>query len=158
MNGNFFSDYEWHPWAKLWRIPVLGELVMAAVTETAYARSMAQSGPGISPEQARAAAKMVTPAAKRMALRHYRALDSANFRGWEDRLRELTAHVPTHRLLGRPRPVYCAGLRRALWRAGGIPLRRLWPLAAARSARGTRRAPGAFFAPGARDGCPALGR
>src|SRR5215207_9571817 len=94
MNGNFFSDYEWHPWAKLWRIPVLGELVMSAVTESAYARSMAQAGPGISTEQARAAAKMVTPAAKRMALRHYRALDSANFRGWEDRLRQLTAHVP----------------------------------------------------------------
>jgi pimeloyl-ACP methyl ester carboxylesterase len=95
MNGNFFSDYEWHPWAKLWRIPVLGELVMAVVTESAYAKSMAQSGPGISPDQARAAAKMVTPAAKRMALRHYRALDAANFRGWEDRLRELTTHVPT---------------------------------------------------------------
>jgi pimeloyl-ACP methyl ester carboxylesterase len=30
-----------------------------------------------------------------MSLRHYRALDAANFRGWEDRLRELTAHVPT---------------------------------------------------------------
>jgi pimeloyl-ACP methyl ester carboxylesterase len=95
LNGNFFSDYEWHPWAKLWRIPVLGELVMSAVTESAYARSMAQAGPGVSAEQARAAAKLVTPAAKRMALRHYRALDSANFRGWEDRLRELTAHVPT---------------------------------------------------------------
>ena len=95
MNGNFFSDYEWHPWAKLWRIPVLGELVMSVVTESAYARSMSQSGPGISAEQARAAAKLVTPAAKRMALRHYRALDAANFRGWEDRLRELTARVPT---------------------------------------------------------------
>jgi pimeloyl-ACP methyl ester carboxylesterase len=95
MNGNFFSDYEWHPWAKLWRIRVLGELVMAAVTETAYAQSMPKSGPGISAEQARAAAKLVTPAAKRMALRHYRALDAAKFRGWEDRLRELTAQVPT---------------------------------------------------------------
>jgi pimeloyl-ACP methyl ester carboxylesterase len=95
LNGNFFSDYEWHPWAKLWRIPVLGELVMSMVTQSAYARSMMQSGPGVSAEQARAAAKLVTPAAKRMALRHYRALDSANFRGWEDRLRELTARVPT---------------------------------------------------------------
>src|SRR5215207_2797256 len=94
MNGNFFSDYEWHPWAKLWRIPVLGELVMAMVTESAYAQSIAKSAPGISPAQARAAAKLVTPAAKRMSLRHYRALDAANFRGWEDRLRELTAHVP----------------------------------------------------------------
>lgn len=95
LNGNFFSDYEWHPWAKIWRIPVLGELVMTIVNETNYARSMAQSGPGVSPEQARAAAKMVTPSAKRMSLRHYRALDSANFRGWEDRLHELTARIPT---------------------------------------------------------------
>jgi pimeloyl-ACP methyl ester carboxylesterase len=95
LNGNFFSDYEWHPWAKLWRIPILGELILGMVNESTYARAMPQSGPGITPEQARAAAKLVTPAAKRMSLRHYRALDSANFRGWEDRLRELTARVPT---------------------------------------------------------------
>jgi haloalkane dehalogenase len=95
LNSNFFSDYEWHPWAKLWRIPLLGDLVMAGVTETAFARQLARTAPHISPEQARAAARLVTPAAKRMALRHYRALDSANFRGWEDRLRELTAQKPT---------------------------------------------------------------
>jgi pimeloyl-ACP methyl ester carboxylesterase len=95
FNSNFFSDYEWHPWAKLWRIPLLGDLVMAGVTETAFARQLTRTAPHISPEQARAAARLVTPAAKRMALRHYRALDSANFRGWEDRLRELTAKVPT---------------------------------------------------------------
>jgi pimeloyl-ACP methyl ester carboxylesterase len=95
FNSNFFSDYEWHPWAKLWRTPLLGDLVMAGVTETAFARQLTKTAPHISPEQARAAARLVTPAAKRMALRHYRALDSANFRGWEDRLRELTAKVPT---------------------------------------------------------------
>ena len=95
LNSNFFSDYRWHPWARLWRIPLLGELVLSAVGEPTYARIMRQSSPAISEEQARAAAKLVTPAAKRMALRHYRALDSANFRGWEDRLRELTARVPT---------------------------------------------------------------
>jgi pimeloyl-ACP methyl ester carboxylesterase len=96
LNGNFFSDYEWHSWAKLWRIPVLGELGMSALlNESNFASALIKAAPSISPEQARAAAKLVTPAAKRMALRHYRALDSANFRGWEDRLRELTARVPT---------------------------------------------------------------
>ena len=95
LNSNFFSDYDWHPWAKLWRTPVLGDIVMAGVTQTAYARQMPRTAPHISPEQAQAAARLVTPAAKRMALRHYRALDSANFRGWEDRLLELTAKVPT---------------------------------------------------------------
>jgi pimeloyl-ACP methyl ester carboxylesterase len=94
LNSNFFSDYQWHPWARLWRIPVLGEVLMSGVKESNYTRALLKAAPGITPEQARAAARMVTPAAKRMALRHYRALDSANFCGWEDRLRELTAKVP----------------------------------------------------------------
>jgi len=95
LNSNFFSDYQWHPWARLWRTPLLGELVMAGVRESNFASAIAKAAPRISPEQARAAARLVTPAAKRMALRHYRALDSANFRGWEDRLLALTAQVPT---------------------------------------------------------------
>jgi pimeloyl-ACP methyl ester carboxylesterase len=95
LNSNFFSDYRWHPWARLWRIPILGEAVMATVNESLFARTLTRAAPKISAEQARAAARLVTPAAKRMSLRHYRALDSVKFRGWEDRLRELTARVPT---------------------------------------------------------------
>jgi pimeloyl-ACP methyl ester carboxylesterase len=68
---------------------------MAGINEANFARSLTQNSPRISPEQARAAARLVTPEAKRMALRHYRALDSAVFHGWEDRLRELTAQIPT---------------------------------------------------------------
>ena len=95
LNSNFFSDYDWHPWAKVWRIPLLGELVLAGVNESIFARQMIRTAPHISAEQARSAGRLVTPAAKRMSLRHYRALDSGNFRGWEERLRELTARVPT---------------------------------------------------------------
>jgi pimeloyl-ACP methyl ester carboxylesterase len=95
LNANFFSDYKWHPFARLWRIPVIGELVMAGLTESAFARAMVNGAPQIPLEKAREAARMVTPAAKRMALRHYRALDSSVFLGWEDRLRDLTSRVPT---------------------------------------------------------------
>ncbi len=95
LNANFFSDYQWHRWARIFRIPVLGEIAMSAVTESSFVRALVQAAPQISIEQARQAARLVTPAAKRMALRHYRALDSANFRGWEDRLRDLTSKVPT---------------------------------------------------------------
>ena len=95
LNANFFSDYQWHRWARIFRIPVLGEIAMSAVSESSFARALVQAAPQISIEQARESARLVTPAAKRMALRHYRALDSANFRGWEDRLRDLTSKVPT---------------------------------------------------------------
>src|SRR4029078_11195722 len=96
---------------------------------------------------------MIAPAAKRMALRHYRALDSANFRGWEDRLRELTARVPTLVARGEKDPHVAASwaeavgaqqgsvrarvLGRAVRRPGGLSLRGVQPLA---SARGPRRA------------------
>jgi pimeloyl-ACP methyl ester carboxylesterase len=105
LNSNFFSDYKWHPFARLWRIPVVGEIVMAGLTESNFARAMVNGAPQIPLEQAREAARLVTPAAKRMALRHYRALDSAVFRGWEDRLRELTSHVPTLVCWGDQDPV-----------------------------------------------------
>jgi len=94
FNSNFFSDYQWHSWARVWRTPLLGELIMTSVNAATFARAMRKAAPRVSAEQAQAAGDRLTPAAKRMALRHYRALDSANFRGWEDRLRELTAQVP----------------------------------------------------------------
>ena len=105
LNANFFSDYTWHPFARLWRIPVVGELVMAGLTESNFARAMVSSAPQIPLEKAREAARLLTPAAKRMALRHYRALDSSVFRGWEDRLRELTSQVPTIVCWGDQDPV-----------------------------------------------------
>lgn len=105
LNANFFSDYKWHPFARLWRIPVIGELVMAGLTESGFARAMVNGAPQIPLEQAREAAGLVTPAAKRMALRHYRALDSSVFRGWEDRLRDLTSRVPTMVCWGDQDPV-----------------------------------------------------
>lgn len=109
LNSNFFSDYRWHPWARLWRTPILGDLVMRGVTEKAFASALVKAAPHLSPEQARAAARLVTPAAKRMALRHYRALDSAGFRGWEDRLLALTARVPTLVCWGDQDPYVPAG-------------------------------------------------
>lgn len=95
FNANFFADYEWHSWAKIWRTPVLGELLTLALNAKTFAQAMVQNAPQVSLEAALAAGKLITPAAKRMALRHYRALNSEGFRGWEDRLRELTARVPT---------------------------------------------------------------
>ena len=104
MNANFFSDYKWHSWAKVWRTPVLGEMIISAVNESTFAKGLMQAAPQLTAEQAREAARLVTPPAKRMALRHYRALDSANFRGWEDRLHELTSKVPTIVLWGDQDP------------------------------------------------------
>lgn len=95
MNANFFSDYQWHGWAKVWRTPILGELMLKALSPKSFASAMLKSAPKLDPALARAAGEMLTPAAGRMALKHYRSLDPASFRGWQEKLWELTARVPT---------------------------------------------------------------
>lgn len=100
LNSNFFSDYQWHQLARMLRVPILGEMLLSMLSERSYVSNMVKSAPAITPEVARAAYRLITPAAKRISLKLYRATESANFRGWEDRLRELTARVPTIVLWG----------------------------------------------------------
>jgi len=109
LNSNFFSDYQWHQVARMLRVPLLGEALLGMLTERGYVSNMVKAAPRIAPEVARAAYRLVTPAAKRMTLKLYRATESANFRGWEDRLRELVARVPTIVLWGDRDPYIAPG-------------------------------------------------
>lgn len=93
-NSNFFSDYRWHRIARLFRMPLVGELLMALTNDKALARTLRADAPGLSEAHIRRAAARYGPAAKRMALRLYRAGDPAQFRGWEERLPGLAARVP----------------------------------------------------------------
>jgi pimeloyl-ACP methyl ester carboxylesterase len=108
-NTNFFSDYRWHSAARLLRTPLLGELTMALTNAGTLTRALRQAAPRLPAEHIRRAAALYTPAAKRMALRLYRAGDPRQFVGWEDRLLELTGRVPTCVLWGDQDPFAPAG-------------------------------------------------
>jgi pimeloyl-ACP methyl ester carboxylesterase len=103
-NTSFFSDYKWHWAARLWRTPVLGEMAMAATSEGALARTLKGAAPKLSDDQLKSTAHLYTPAAKKMALRLYRAADPAGFKAWESGLRSLTSNVPTMVLWGDKDP------------------------------------------------------
>jgi pimeloyl-ACP methyl ester carboxylesterase len=100
MNTMFFSDYEWHYWAKIWRTPVFGELSMMTMTWPVFHASLRKGSPALSEEHIRETYSLLSPETKKMVLQLYRATTPANFRGWEEKLLELTRRVPTCVLWG----------------------------------------------------------
>jgi len=94
LNTAFFSDRRWHFFARILRTPLLGELAMALMNRRGFKKEMRRSAPGLDDAEIDAVYAGITPAAKRMALTIYRAMDADVFCGWEDELRRLTARVP----------------------------------------------------------------
>lgn len=105
-NTAFFSTYQWHSNARLFRTPLLGELVMALTNPRLFARSMRQGGAPHTDAQLHEiyTYALSKPAVRRMILSLYRRTNPADFLGWEDELRALTARVPTCMLWGDKDP------------------------------------------------------
>ena len=104
--SNFSSRYRWHGTARLFRIPLLGEVMMATVTLPAYEKTMRHNAPLVSPEYVREsyALSLAKPETRRMMLKLYRSVNPRDFIEREDRLQNLTTHVPTLVLWGDKDP------------------------------------------------------
>jgi haloalkane dehalogenase len=89
FNHNFFPDYRWHFWGRVWRRRVLGEIAMAVATRPLFVNQMRKGSPGITPELASAAYDAFHRDARRMVLRCYRAANPERLRGWDERLQSL---------------------------------------------------------------------
>lgn len=95
MNTNFFSDYRWHPLARILRTPLIGDLGLAFFNEAQYARQLQRDAPKVPASHIHRTMELYSPAAKKMTLRLYRSTDAESFAGWEDELLALTQRVPT---------------------------------------------------------------
>ncbi len=104
--SNFSSRYRWHGTARLFRMPLLGELSMATLTLPTYEKTMHRNAPLLSSEYVRAsyALSLAKPETRRMILKLYRGVNPQDFIEREDRLHTLTAHVPTLVLWGDKDP------------------------------------------------------
>jgi pimeloyl-ACP methyl ester carboxylesterase len=91
MNTVFASEYRWHLFGRLWRMPIIGELVQALTTRSGFTRELLRASRKLTREQILRTYDLITPSVKRMMLRWYRAADPRNFAGWEDRLRSVLA-------------------------------------------------------------------
>jgi pimeloyl-ACP methyl ester carboxylesterase len=104
--SNFSSAYRWHRDAQMLRTPLLGEVGMMLMTRSMSEKMMQRNAPGVSQDYVRQeyALSLSKSATRRMMLRLYRGINPQDFVGWEERLAELTTHVPTHVLWGDKDP------------------------------------------------------
>jgi pimeloyl-ACP methyl ester carboxylesterase len=100
FNTNFFPDYRWHFWARVWRTRVLGEIAMAIAIRPLFVRELKRGSPQMTTAHARAAHAEFGRDAKRMALRWYRAMDPEVLEGWDTRFLAATATTPKQVLWG----------------------------------------------------------
>jgi pimeloyl-ACP methyl ester carboxylesterase len=100
FNCNFFPDYRWHFWARVWRTRVLGEIAMAIANRPLFVREMKRGSPKMTTEYARHAYADFGRATRRMVLRWYRAADPRALEGWDTRLLAATANTPKQVLWG----------------------------------------------------------
>jgi pimeloyl-ACP methyl ester carboxylesterase len=105
--SNFSSRYRWHGAARLLRIPLLGEALMAMATLSLQEKMMRQNAPLVSPEYVREAyaLSLAKPETRRMMLKLYRSVNPRDFVGREERLHMLTTHVPMLVLWGTKIPL-----------------------------------------------------
>jgi pimeloyl-ACP methyl ester carboxylesterase len=100
IDTTFFADFRWHAWARVWRTPVLGELSMMTMNRWTFERELRRGSRKLSAVHIRRTYALVTPRTKRMVLELYRATNPENFAGWEERMLEITARVPSLVLWG----------------------------------------------------------
>jgi pimeloyl-ACP methyl ester carboxylesterase len=100
LNTNFFPDYRWHFWARVWRTPVLGELAMAIANRPLFVREMRRGSPRIPRDYAVEAYRDFGRSTRRHVLRWYRAMDPEVHSGWDERLLAATAELPKQVLWG----------------------------------------------------------
>lgn len=100
FNTNFFSDYRWHFWARVWRTRVLGEFAMAITNRPLFVRELRRGSPRMPRDYAVHAYQELTRSTKRMILRWYRAMDSKVYTGWDERMLAATANIPKQVLWG----------------------------------------------------------
>jgi pimeloyl-ACP methyl ester carboxylesterase len=110
FNTGLMTYRRWHTWARRWRTPVLGELVMAAVTRPIFRRTMRQRVRQLPPAFVDRMYRDFDWGTRRAVLKLYRATDLPYppATTWVARLRELAP--PTLIVWGLNDP-YAAGRR-----------------------------------------------
>jgi pimeloyl-ACP methyl ester carboxylesterase len=100
FNTNFFPDYRWHFWARVWRTRVLGEIAMRISNRPLFVRELRRGSPRMPKEYAIHAYRAFTWPTKRAVLRWYRAMDPEVHVGWDERLLAATKDTPKQVLWG----------------------------------------------------------
>lgn len=105
FNTAFHRDYQWHRLGRLWRKPIVGELIMLFAYHRWFVTGMIHSAPLLPPAYAEEAWRDLHWRTRRMILRYYRAMDFAKVMpGWDTRMLDATRSIPKQVIWGMTDP------------------------------------------------------
>ncbi len=102
-NSTFHSEYEWHGFAKLYRIPVVGEVLMAASPKGTVNKTMKEYAPALPDSYLEQAFDegFGSPKVRKTILRMYRERNpKKDFVGWDEKSKALMQEKPSLVLWG----------------------------------------------------------
>ena len=101
----FSHRYKWHPWARIWQTPILGELAMLTMTQAAFAWDVKRSSPTLSRDHIRQTFNIYNHwPTKKTVLKLYRSAQPEKFIPFQKKLEALVKHVPIDLAWGRNDP------------------------------------------------------
>ncbi|MBK9125902.1 MAG: alpha/beta hydrolase [Chloroflexi bacterium] len=105
-NTAFFRDYQWHSFAKLYRVPLLGELMLGTTPPKTMKSSIKRFAPALPDRyiEESYAAGFGSKAVRKAVLRMYRERNPEHFIGWDDKLVALLQETPALVLWGDKDP------------------------------------------------------
>lgn len=105
-NTNFFADYKWHSFAKMYRVPLLGELLVASATRGMMRKTLKSVAPALPDSYIDNSydTGFGSSSVRKTILRMYRSRSSSDFTGWEDKLLSLLEDKPAIVLWGDKDP------------------------------------------------------
>jgi pimeloyl-ACP methyl ester carboxylesterase len=109
FNTNFFPDYRWHFWGRMWRTPVVGELVMALGNRPLFVKEMMKASPKLTREHAERAYVHFGRKTRRQVLAFYRYMSPEVLIGWDTAMLKATENVPGQVIWGDLDPYLPAG-------------------------------------------------
>ena len=105
FNTSFSRDYQWHRLGRLWRKPVVGELIMLVALRRWFVNGMIGAAPKLPRAYAERAWAGFRCRTRRMVLRYYRAMNFAKvLPGWDDRFLAATRSIPKQVIWGDKDP------------------------------------------------------
>lgn len=103
-NSAFTTAYPWHFWARIWRMPLIGELSMLMTNRLFFGLELRRGSPKLTRDHIDATYALYTPSVQRTVLKLYRAVRPESFNGWEQKYLEAAKRIPVLVLWGEDDP------------------------------------------------------
>lgn len=101
-NSAFHRDYKWHGYARLYRVPLLGEFLLAGSTKNTIVKALKRFAPALPDDyiEQSYASGFGSKKVRQTILRMYRERNPSDFIGWDEKVQKLLKEKPSLVLWG----------------------------------------------------------